>query len=226
MSPRLPVFLTLICALSLASAGLSGCSGSAQYDVTFYNFLTAENFGSLIPSDGLVFSPLSAVSHSNRVSLLTVRGFASEPVELIAEKGDNSELVAVAESLLGKGTKSVVAADGPTMPGNKTTLRVAVDCENPFVTAISMIAPSPDWIVQVSNKNLFSSGHQAFVPYTWGYLIAYDAGTDSGMEFTNPEDESLDEPTEPPLNIAPLVEDETDRFEGRLVGKYVIEKVM
>lgn len=56
-------------------------------------------------------------------------------------------------------------------------------------------------------------------------LIAYDAGVDDGRDFTPPLDTSLDEPTAPQKNIAPLVEDETDRFEGRIVGKYVIQKI-
>lgn len=131
----------------------------------------------------------------------------------------------MAESLLGSGVSTVATADEPTMPANSTKLSLVVDCENPFITVLGMVAPSPDWIVQISNLNLYSNRGAGFVQNHSGHLIVYDAGTDSGRDFTDPEDTSKDQPTVPPLNIAPLVEDETDRFEGRVVGKYVIEKL-
>lgn len=212
---------------SFSIGGFAGCTGSAKYKITFYNLLTPSRFGSSIPSMGLIFSPLAGASHSGRISVMTVRGFASRAVEEIAEKGDNSRLVRIATRLKKKklGVKDLAAASGPTMPGKSTTLELEVDCKNSFVTVLGMIAPSPDWIVQISNRNLYSSRLRRFIPYTAGFLIAYDAGTDSGRDFTPPGDLSLDKPTEPKQNIAPLVEDETDRFNGRIIGKYVIRKV-
>lgn len=227
---RLASLLVLVLALVLPAACSSpphaNCTGSANYRITFFNFLNRRNFGSLIPRTGLVFSPLAAVSHSNRISLLTVRGFASPQVQAIAELGDNEPLLNLARRLRreGLGVKSVAAAMGPTMPGGNTSLEVMVDCENPFVTVIGMIAPSPDWIVQISNFDLVSNA-KTFLHGSFGYLIAYDGGTDSGRNFTDPADTSLDIPTDPPLNIAPLVEDDTDRFEGRFVGRYVIRRI-
>lgn len=226
--PLLRLFAALCAVLPLcaATAGpFATCRGQARYAVSFHNALSPAFFGDLIPADGLVFSPLTAVSHSNRVSLLTVRGFASPEIEAVAETGDNAGLLRLARSLRGNGTRSVVVADGATLPANTTTLRVAVDCRNPFVSAVAMIAPSPDWIVQVSNLNLYDSRRRAFKSFAAGFLIAYDAGTDSGRDFTDPSDPALDQPTVPPQNIAPLVEDETDRFEGRVVGKYFIKRI-
>ena len=98
-----------------------------------------------------------------------------------------------------------------------------VDCDNPYLTALSMIAPSPDWVVQISNMPLMKYGK--FIKKRYGQLIAYDCGTDSGRDFTDPADTSLDIPTEPALNIAPLREDETDRFGRRAVGYYKIERM-
>lgn len=218
----LSVLLVPITATSFKST----CTGTATYRITFFNFLSRRFFGKLIPSAGLVFSPLTAVTHSNRISLLTVRGFASPEIEAIAETGDNAPLIRTARMLRRqrRGVKTIAAATGPTMPGNRTTLQVMVDCEHPFVTVVSMIAPSPDWIVQISNYRLVSMSG-AFVRQDFGHLIAYDGGTDSGRNFTDPADLSLDMPTEPPLNIAPLVEDETDRFRGRFVGRFFVQRV-
>lgn len=227
MTRLTPFVLLSVLLIPIAATSFnSTCTGTASYRITFFNFLSRRFFGSLIPPTGLVFSPLAAVTHSNRISLLTVRGFASPEIEAIAETGDNGPLIRTARRLRrqGRGVKSIVAAGGPTMPGNRTTLQVMVDCANPFVTIVGMIAPSPDWIVQISNYRLVSMGG-SFVRQDFGHLIAYDAGTDSGRMFTDPADASLDMPTEPPLNIAPLVEDETDRFKGRFVGRFFVQRV-
>ncbi|PXF44893.1 Spondin-1 [Gracilariopsis chorda] len=201
------------------------CTGRALYRVTFRNLLTPENFGDLIPETGLVFSPLAGASHSNRISFFTIRGFASPQVEQIAETGQNGRFVRLARNLKysRRGVLSVSAANGPTMPGNTTTLYFFVDCAHPFITMLGMIAPSPDWIVQLNNRPLIRDGE--FISGENGTLIAYDTGTDDGREFTSPVDASLDMPTEPQQNIAPLVEDETDRFEGRIVGMFYIQRV-
>ncbi|PXF45296.1 Spondin-1 [Gracilariopsis chorda] len=201
------------------------CSGRAVYRVSFHNLLTPENFGKLIPQRGLVFSPLVGASHSHRISFLTVRGFASRQVEQIAETGDNSRFVTMARNLRSQrhGVLHVAAANGPTLPGKYTTLFYPVDCAHPFITMLGMIAPSPDWIVQINNRNMLRDGK--FVARDFGTLIAYDAGTDDGREFTIPADASVDKPSEPQKNIAPLVEDETDRFQGRIVGRFLIQRI-
>lgn len=223
------VFLLVATILAVASASgpFPGCSGSAKYQITFVNFLTGRIFRGLIPPTGLSFSPIAGISHSNRQSFLTIRGFATGPIEEIAETGDNSRLIRLAKRLRreNRGVKSIVDAGAGTPPGRFTTIELEVDCENPFVTVVAMIAPSPDWIVQINNRNLFDEDRGEFINFDWDFLIAYDAGTDSGREFTDPSDPNLDIPTEPADNIAPLVEDETDRFEGRNVGKYIIKRV-
>lgn len=88
-----------------------------------------------------------------------------------------------------------------------------------------MVAPSPDWIAQINNLNLFSRSRKSFVRRIIAPLRAYDAGVDSGSNFTDPSDPSLDIPTEPQLNIAPLVEDPTDPFMGRIIGRYIITRI-
>lgn len=207
--------------------GVPGCRGTATYRVVFSNLLTSKNFGNLIPSSGLVFSPLAGVSHSNRISFFTVRGFASKPVEILAEQGRNMPFINLARRVRRKTGKvtSVIDAGKPTMPGTATVLTLKVNCFNPSITVLGMIAPSPDWIVQINNRIMYDTSAGRFIGQTSGDLIAYDTGVDNGREFTPPLDLSLDLPTVPRKNIAPLVEDDTDRFEGRVVGKYLIKRI-
>ena len=66
-----------------------------------------------------------------------------------------------------------------------------------LVTVVSMLAPSPDWFVGVSGLDLRAGDHwvqQLVVP-----LVVYDAGTDSGSNFT-----SSNSPTFPRQPIAEL----------------------
>lgn len=199
-----------------------GCTGEATYEVTFRNLLLPRRFGSKIPAGGLVFSPLAGISHSNRFSVLTVRGYASSEVAMVAKSGNNGPLLEMASAQQERVgfVKSSMGAEGPTLPGNRTTVTVIVDCDHPFITVISMIAPSPDWIVQINNRNMFNTMSGRFTRGMAGTLIAYDAGVDSGRDFTDPSDSSLDLLTMPPRNIAPLVEDDTDRFDGMIVGRF------
>ena len=67
--------------------------------------------------------------------------------------------------------------------------------DHPLVTLVTKAGPSPDWFVGVSALNLLDNGDWARekeVP-----LIAWDAGTDSGVNFT-----SADRPTRPRQPIA------------------------
>ena len=212
----------LAVALSTASA-IRHCRGSAIYDVTFKNVMFTKRFRDVPNNVSLAFSPLLATSHSPRQSVVVLRSYASAGVEKIAEEGDNSVLKKALERLVGKGVKTVKTASGPTMLGKKTTLRVKVDCHNNLISALSMIAPSPDWFVALSNLNVLEKGR--FIKRASGKLFSYDAGTDDGRRFTPPGDLSLDMPSRPKLNIVPLVEDETDRFDGKFVGLYMVKKV-
>jgi len=221
------LLVSAVIATATATGPFPNCHGSAKYKVTFKNLLTPENFRGLIPPTGLIYSPLAGFSHSNRFSFFTIRGFANRAVEEIAETGVNNRIIRRGRRARaqGRGVKSVVDAGAPTLPGKSTTVLLNVDCENSFVTVIGMIAPSPDWIVQINNRNLFDTQRGRFVRHMSGDLIAYDTGVDDGREFTDPSDPSLDIPTVPAQNIVPLVEDETDRFEGRVVGRYTIQRV-
>lgn len=67
------------------------------------------------------------------------------------------------------------------------------------VTLVSMIAPSPDWFVGVSGLSLYENGE--WVSEKVAELYLYDAGTDSGINFT-----SADVVTTPPVGIARIDE--------------------
>lgn len=201
------------------------CYGSAVYNVTFFNMLTTARFGSSIPST-LAYSPLTVTAHSNRFSILVLRGYASKEVQTIAQTGNNGPLLGMLKTLKssGHGVKNFAASSSLTVPGSSVSVAIEADCNHPFITALAMIGPSPDWFVQISNVNIHSRRSRKYKNKIAGSLIAYDAGTDDGTDLTS-IDSSIDIPTIPQKNIAPLREDITDRFMGRNVGKYIIKRI-
>lgn len=205
------------------------CQGGYTYNVTVENRMTPNRFNSSIPADGLVFSPLVAISHSSRVSFAIEGAYASPELTEIAMTGDPSTMLQLAEQMRESGSVlGISSLDRPTLPGTSGTLTLQVDCNHPMVTVLAMIAPSPDWIVQVSSKVLVNRYFQThvFEEAFGGELFAYDAGVDSGGDFTPPQDSGLDVPTMPKQNIVPLVQDHTDVFEGRPVGSYIIRRLV
>ena len=78
------------------------------------------------------------------------------------------------------------------------TFEVSEAC--PAVSVVTMIAPSPDWFIGVSALDLLGEG--GWVEELVVELLPYDAGTDSGVSYTSP-----DEPTDPPEVIRMLAEE-------------------
>lgn len=217
------LIVALFGSVLLTNTFASECYGEAKYKVVFYNKLSdSGHFKDIVPEGGLAFSPMTGVTHDPRISLFTTRGFASKGLEMVCETGSNSLLMEEAYAY-GHRVTSVVGGDGGIVGGTKGYIEVNATCDNYYLTATSMIAPSPDWIVQINNLPLRQNN--SFINEKWGRLFAYDCGTDSGREFTDPSNPDLDIPTVPVDNIVPLAQDETDRFNGYSVGWYKVVRM-
>lgn len=126
-----------------------GCRGESTYIVRFFNFMSPGTFGAAFP--GLGYSLLTGVSHSNRISTFTERGYADEGyadegTAEIAKTGNNEIFLANAMAVKNK-TGHVLSIDSPeglTMPLQSANITLSVDRMRPFVTVLTMIAPSPD----------------------------------------------------------------------------------
>lgn len=202
-----------IAVLSLLAAATSArCNGTATYRLTIRNTWTAARFGP-IPSFAH-FSPLTFFSHSPRFSSFVLRGYATPGVQEVAELGINTVLLRELRTA-GDFVLDTDVSDGDAFSGESFSASVKVDCERPFVSAITMIAPSPDWIIGLANVDLLRNGK--FTQKLTGELRVYDAGTDSGETLTAPNKETV-----PRENIAPL---KGMPFRGRSVANYVLQRI-
>jgi len=155
------------------------------YEVTFDATWSAATHPSAYPS-GAHFSPLIGTTHNDQVTFWEPGGIATAGIEQMAETGGTgtltSEIVAA-----GSGAESLITTGGLNSPGSiSTTFNISPS--HPFVTLVTMIAPSPDWFVGIHDYD-FRVGN-AWLPQVTIDLFPYDAGTDSGVDFTSPNNDT------------------------------------
>ena len=144
------------------------------------------------------FSGLVGGTHDNSVSFWETGQLASLGMKRMAEWGSQTELLAEVQAAINAGmAETAIAGPGLGSGAGSVSTTIALTPEYPLVTLVSMIAPSPDWFIGVRNLDLRPGG-------VWAGeivvdLFAYDAGTDSGPNYTSP-----DQPTNPPDPIAAI----------------------
>lgn len=132
-------------------------------------------------------------SHSDAYSMWCDGCTATSGLESIAETGGTSTLRN--EISAEQGEKIVL--DQKTAPGLGTPVgfrdesspdgSLCVDEDHPLVSAISMIAPSPDWFSGLYNLPLWkenSDGDDVWYNKFQAYVYAWDAGTEEGDSYS------------------------------------------
>jgi hypothetical protein len=152
-----------------------------DYRVTFSGSWVASDSSSY-PSSAH-FTDLVGATHSPGNAVWKRGALASSGVEDVAELGANSTIqtelsVAFQEGTTGPLIKLPSLFNLP----NSVSRTITVDIDKPNVSLISMLAPSPDWFVGVSDLALRSGGQ-------WRQSISvdlhpYDAGTEEGTTFS------------------------------------------
>jgi hypothetical protein len=163
---------------------------TAEYKVTFQSTWSEDTHPDDFPSNPH-FSGLIGASHNDNVNFWRDGELASLGIKNMAETGSKSPLnKEIFISFLKKSTFQLLSGDIMQSSPGFVNLTIKVSQDYPLVTLVSMIAPSPDWFVGVDSLNLFENGE--FVDKKTEILYAYDAGTDSGTNYTSPN-----EPTNP-----------------------------
>ena len=180
-------------------------SDSARYQLTFEATWSNATHPTNFPPNPH-FSGLIGASHSPAVHLWKEGERATLGIKNMAEIGAKSPLDSEIDSLINQGSAcSKISGGGinPSPGAVTVTLIVSQDC--PVVSVVSMIAPSPDWFVGVSGLSLYENNE--WIDQRVVELFPYDAGTDSGSNYTSPN-----EPTDNPevisrIEKAPLLTD-------------------
>lgn len=192
----------------------------ASYQVTFESFWSEATHPYEFPGLSAHYSGLIGATHKSDFILWKTGQVASPGIESMAETGSKTPLNSEISVAIAAGEAEFLLSGGgiSRSPGN-VTLNFDVSREFPFVSLVSMIAPSPDWFVGVSGLSLIRNGQ--WLDQLEVLLFAYDAGTDSGSEYTSPNSD-----TQPQTPISQL-QDVPFRVDGQIppMGRLIFKRL-
>ena len=121
--------------------------------------------------------------------------------------------------------KSLIKGNGAVAtPGDETLMGLHVDEDRSLVSVITMIFPSPDWFLGVSNVDMCDPMTGEWREEYSRDLFPYDSGTDDGTSFGSP-----DAPTMPKKNIFLIRNEDDTNFKSdseiKRLGTFKFSKV-
>ena len=166
---------------------------SAQYQLeVLFDWTASRHPSALGPFPaGAHFSPLIGSIHQENHSFFSKGSTASQGMESMAETGATAILAREIQEQIDAGVAlHLLQANGGTSAQETKSLDVlSADGDHAFLTIVSMIAPSPDWFVAVQNLPL-KDPLGNWLETIEAPLVSLDAGTDSGHQFTAPNEDT------------------------------------
>ncbi|XP_050307769.1 spondin-1 isoform X2 [Anthonomus grandis grandis] len=157
----------------------------AKYEVTFEGLWSRNTHPKDFPANGRVtrFSDIIGASHTVNYSFWNYGDLSSEGLQQLAEYGNTrlleSELKAKSDQI-----RTIIKARGISSPNitGKTFAVFRVDSKHHLMSIVSMIDPSPDWIVGVSGLELCLR-NCTWIESKVLNLYPWDVGTDDGITY-------------------------------------------
>jgi hypothetical protein len=186
-------------------------SSDAQYQVKFESEWNNINFPTQFPSNAH-FSGLVGATHNGSINFWIPGQLASDGIKQVAETGGKSQLLLEVNSGVETGDVDLVLnGSGIGSSSDTVSYEFSINQSHSLVTIVSMVAPSPDWIVGVHDLDLFDNEQNDWKSLVRIELPIYDAGTDSGSTFKSGNTET--DPREIITLLSSEVED-TDFIDG------------
>lgn len=161
----------------------------AVYQVTFTSTWSQQTHPYEYPIGFSHFSGLIGATHNALVNFWQSGEIATNGIESMAESGSKTLLITEINSQIDNGNaQHLLSAGGIGSSPGEVMYIFEISQQHPFVTLVSMIAPSPDWFVGVSKLSLIANGQ--WLEHLVVPLFAYDAGTDSGTRYTSPDSDT------------------------------------
>ncbi len=170
---------------------------TARYRLEFLATWSVEDHPIDFPGNSH-FSGLIGGTHNDLVRFWDEGELASPGIQSVAESGSKTLLQAEVEQEIDMGNAGVVLSGGGIRPSpGLREMTFTISRTFPLATIVSMIAPSPDWFVGVSGFPLFQDNR--WIEEITVFLPPYDAGTDSGVTYGSPNQDT--DPPEPIYEI-------------------------
>ncbi|WP_223034018.1 T9SS type A sorting domain-containing protein [Hanstruepera marina] len=156
----------------------------ATYNITFTSSWNSTDHGTL-PTNAH-WSRLVGANHNNNITFLEMGQLATQGIEDVAELGDNAVFMDVEVQQAINNGNAEQYINGSSLANATGTIEIMgldVSEDYPLLTLVSMIAPSPDWMIAINGINLRENN-------SWKNNISidlypYDAGTDDGINYTS-----------------------------------------
>lgn len=188
------LFLTIGCSKNNNTITPQNPDANARYKLTFNATWSAQTHPNEFPPSAH-FSGLIGMTHNSNIMLFSKGELASTGIKNMAETGSKNPLETEIQTFITNGTGSnLISGAGIGSSPGEVGLELDITSTHSLVSVVSMIAPSPDWFIAVSNINLIENNE--WVTSKTITVDIYDAGTDNGSTFLSP-----DEPTLPPMPI-------------------------
>lgn len=158
----------------------------AEYQVTLRSTWTEANHPFEYPEAGVVtgphFSGLIGATHGGQFELFAEGKAPSPGLERLSEEGKHDPLNREIQSAIAAGRAGMLFESDPLRDFSQSAVtKLRVDERNPNVSAVAMIAPSPDWFTGVMAVDLMKDGH--WMASRTLDLYAYDSGGDEGTTY-------------------------------------------
>jgi len=182
--------------MNVVQAECCACE-EAKYEIMFQGLWSKETHPRDFPTSEwlLHFSDLIGASHDVNYRVWEPGRHASKGLTEVAKWGSprvlESELKAESRHI-----RTIIKARGlwhPNVQG-KTFAIFRTDSRNHLVSVVSMLGPSPDWIVGASALEMCLA-NCTWLDYKELYLYPWDAGVDSGISYESPDKQTL--PSQP-----------------------------
>jgi hypothetical protein len=162
----------------------------ANYDISLTTLWNSTNHTSV--PENAHWSDLIGATHNTANEFVSVGMLAATGIKDVAERGINDEITNEINAAINVGSANQLLQDGfpigPISTAGFTSVQISEDF--PFITLVSMVAPSPDWFIAINSLNLRSGNNTVNNGWKATFtmaIFAYDAGTDNGTNYTSPD---------------------------------------
>ena len=182
------IILLFILGISACKHNSNNSTPSPELGEVMYSVKFDSTWSSTTHPDGFPSNPhysgLIGATHNSNVSFWDINEHASTGIEQVAETGSKSIFTTEINQQIMTGDTNLLVSEGGINPSpGSISFSVIMHPSYTFISLVSMLAPSPDWIVGVSGLDLAPNG--VWLESKIIDLYVYDAGTDNGENYTS-----------------------------------------
>ncbi|KAL9952218.1 hypothetical protein ACROYT_G039439 [Oculina patagonica] len=184
MARRITALAAFLSLAAFVSSADVKCPGTANYTMTFRGLWKKDRHPNADLPPGAHFSRLIGCSHGADYVMWRNGTKASPGVKLVAETGETSTLQneITAQLTMKKAWQLILSSGGTGAEGVITGIPIQVTSNFSKVSVITMLAPSPDWIIGIDSLDMCDNGAWR-ESYDVTMSPPWDAGTDDGQQF-------------------------------------------